>query len=870
MEKYQNEDELGLVNDNENEINEKILLYGENNTCNYQKYYILDKTWFDKYKIFLKTQFNDNLFINIQDIYPVKKVKTIRIKNKKNNYLIPANFVLVNPKVFNYIINYFTKQKDLDIKNLCYETLIFGSCIIIKSNSEPNILNVAILKKEKINDNDTTYENYIKYIFDFNDNDSMETELKIMYSNGFNKYMKFTNFDDNKNYVEFREIQKKDNKCIGYLIYNRQGNNLDNIKLDKNNIGNTEKSITECIPYFISILFCLNQFENFKKSIKDFLSSNTNFELIMKFSNILDNISNNKNIDNKFISQFIPSSNLLCYENIINEIFIKLNKELNKTKNKGYKDNNIQNEEMKARQLFKMQNNNLSIVENLFYLIVQQKISCEKCNLTLFEYKFSKFLMIELEKNENNILIKDKLFEIKKKYEKCKRCDNNKCNEIKIEEVPQILIVVIKSKDNKKISLQNQFKIIENKLLYSLNCFIEKNTHNCYFKKGSSWYKFDIKSNEEIEYNNIYEIDTSVLFYKAMFKEQKFQINNKNNQMINNINCNINNNFQNNIKSNTSNINRNNIMINNNLNMRNINQQVNNYNNINNYQTSNMNQQVNNNMQMNFINQQVNNYNNINKFQTNKMNQLMNNNMQMNFINQQVNNYNNINNFQINNMNKQINNNKNMNNMNNINNQNNFNQMNNINIQNNMNNQNNVNSMNNQVFLNNQNNMINQNSFNNMNVINNPMLLNKQLNINNHINLNNQNNFNNMNNQMKMNNPQLNNNIQNINTEIVLNNLQNNNNMNNTKIIENNIAHNQEKFIFITFTFAKNKKQIYIDVNENDSFENTINLIEEKYNWLRNIKERTYFLKDNKISDYKLSLKQLGIFDNSDIIIKTD
>ena len=70
---------------------------------------------------------------------------------------------------------------------------------------------------------------------------------------------------------------------------------------------------------------------------------------------------------------------------------------------------------------------------------------------------------------------------------KCYKCGNKCKTDIKFEEFPQILIVVIKSKNGEKFFLKNNFKIIENKqFLYSLHCVIEKNTNNFYFLNKSN------------------------------------------------------------------------------------------------------------------------------------------------------------------------------------------------------------------------------------------------------------------------------------------------------------------------------------------------------------------------------------------------
>ena len=75
-------------------------------------------------------------------------------------------------------------------------------------------------------------------------------------------------------------------------------------------------------------------------------------------------------------------------------------------------------------------------------------------------------------------------------------------------------------------------------------------------------------------------------------------------------------------------------------------------------------------------------------------------------------------------------------------------------------------------------------------------------------------------------------------------NMNNNNNMNNMNIMNNmNLANNMnmnnqnqddlpqetEDTIFITFTFKKNKKQIYIDIGRNQTLNEAINILKNKY-----------------------------------------
>ena len=202
---------------------------------------------------------------------------------------------------------------------------------------------------------------------------------------------------------------------------------------------------------------------------------------------------------------------------------------------------------------------------------------------------------------------------------------------------------------------------------------------------------------------------------------------------------------------------------------------------------------------------------------------------------------NNMNMNNANNMNMNFNNNMNMNNVNNMN----------MNFDNNMN-MNNFNNMNmnfgNNMNMNFDNNM-NKNNINNKNMYN----FNKIGVCSNFPNMN-INNFNNMKNNTCINN--------NFNFPFM--------NENNNSDRENN--QEKEELIFVTFTFKKNKKQIYIDVDKNETFRGALIILEDKYDWLKTIPNIRYTFKNKIIraSDYGKKLCQLGIDEYSDIFMLTD
>ena len=128
----------------------------------------------------------------------------------------------------------------------------------------------------------------------------------------------------------------------------------------------------------------------------------------------------------------------------------------------------------------------------------------------------------------------------------------------------------------------------------------------------------------------------------------------------------------------------------------------------------------------------------------------------------------------------------------------------------------------------------------------------------NNMNINNMN-MNNMNN-MNMNNINMNN--------INMNNMNVTNNQNQL----NKIPEESEDTIFITFTFLKNKRQIYLDVDRKIKFSDAVNMLMNKYEWLKTMKNLRYSFNNKNIDKTKFNqtLLEIGIDESSDIHILSD
>ena len=439
--------------------------------------------------------------------------------------------------------------------------------------------------------------------------------------------------------------------------------------------------------------------------------------------------------------------------------------------------------------------------------------------LFLFYIK-TKYLNISNPKNNKLSLTQllNKTAPIKLKNQTCDMCGSKTAETIENQlfyKGPKILTLNIDNQNSNKINID--FEMTLNNFKYFLYLFIligeKKNTYNICYKNNNKWniIKEDNKLSEiSKELLKKYITNSKVLFYKLK------DLNNNNNNPVSIINKDE--------KGTYKQLNENKNPLYSNPEYRLKQNEINNY--------LNKNQNIQNNMMIN---------NNINNVQNQKvLSNMQNNNnnlkpmplvsiSQLNKMNNNLNNVqnNNINQFNVNNMNKNQINNNNFNNMN-------------------------------------QNICFNNNIPNNMIMNNNIMFMNQNMNMMmNNINQNNNNMFQNqcMNNnimQNNMNNQMINNN------NFQMNNINNNMNQNFSQGNQVNKI-NQDKDMTIFFEF-KDKKQLYLDVDEKEIFKDVINRLKEKYENMKTINVKEYKFNE-KIIDINKSIKQLGIINRSKISI---
>ena len=650
-----------------------------------------------------------------------------------------------------------------------------------------------------------------------------------------------------------------------------------------------------------------------------------------QFNEITSSLTTNKNLDLPTFKNIIISKvgqpNIKKIKNFPQAFEAVLTSlDPNAQTNKDYYNQSQQYDEEKGLKKFMEEHDKGNFIQKFFLIPKEDIISCKKCGMKTYQFRYSKYIYIM---NPQTDLIFQKLFtpqiEHQTKGRSCNFCNGQETESIiekKILAYPEKLIVIIEHSQVNIFNLGLNLIVSNGKnLSYSLNQFIEANTNILYQINQTNTYichPFGKNVND-----NVTNKKPIVLFYNLIKMNVPINMISQNNMqipanqanpnviaqnMMNSIPANSQQNGQQNPAPQTQNqqVNaqvqsqQNNAAMMNQQKMtpqmmaqqQNINQSNGGQQN-NNQMNFQQNQQIMNNQ--NFS--QPNNFNcqnmsqqtpgTPNNFQNNFNNNSFPNNMSNNNLN---------NNFntpmpQFNNMsNNNMNNNMNMNGMNNMNNNpmmnnqnmmmnnnfvnNNFgNNMGNNNFGNNMGNNNFGNNMGNNNFGNNMgNNNMNNFNFNiNMNNMNN-----NNMNIMNNMNMGDFNNGNNMNNNgNNMNN--MNNMNNNFNNGINMNNnngvgfnanFNNANNNNNNQISnQNSQCQSSEDTIFVTFTFQRNKKQIYIDVDRNERFGQAVKILEDKYNWLRAIQGRKYYYNNKEITDQSKTLKQLKIDENSDIYI---
>jgi len=574
----------------EKEIKEDILKQGPTE-LKFKRYGLINTDWVEKYKKFYNfddfiknqkinpNQNGENIFI-LKDLIPTFESKSLKDDNGKNrfNVNLPSNFTIVSENFINLIsknINMELKEtplgksigttsmdiegveaptpKDItdvndnnhqlikEVNDLVFEAIIGGRCIIIKDkkNARSFFIKLYIENKDKNgNKNNLLNPDSIHYFINFKEK-SMEEELKFILTEGIGKYF----IKNNLNSFIYHEILSN-NQSIGF-IYNFTCQNYGStqmvmdidfhIKKDKKkNINNNFN------PYLCSILVCLYQIDNlrvFFSKINNNINYKENTRLLYDF---FKNFNSNPIQSLSLIEKQMQfSEKIENFEKIINEIISKLDLELNQNKmDEESQLNQVkQYDEKSQMEIILKKYNNGSIFHQLFNSIKEKIIFCQKCQMSIYSFEFMPFFEIDLNNENKNINLTEKIFGLMKfdKKLKCNMCQietNNSVDE-KISGHSPILIIIIKGNKNQFFNIKENLMLNNNQknLQYNLFCFVDKDfniyTFRYYNNKGA-WYKYDEnyqKYNHEI--NNEKPI---MLFYNLkQFNNNANYINNMNN-----------------------------------------------------------------------------------------------------------------------------------------------------------------------------------------------------------------------------------------------------------------------------------------------------------------------------------------------------
>ncbi len=95
----------------------------------------------------------------------------------------------------------------------------------------------------------------------------------------------------------------------------------------------------------------------------------------------------------------------------------------------------------------------------------------------------------------------------------------------------------------------------------------------------------------------------------------------------------------------------------------------------------------------------------------------------------------------------------------------------------------------------------------------------------------------------------------------------NNNESDNRNNITEQIKESNRGEINISFIFNE-KKELYLTVKISHTFEQVQKILTEKYNWINNFTNLSYYYNDKLIDDYKKTISELGI--NNNVTIKIE
>ena len=487
----------------ENKEIQKALFFGENEIKKnitstdinpiFKKYGLINKDWFYKYKNFLfGTKQKPNY--NIKLLTPTLDNQFLNYNNYSYTFLIPKDFIIVPEKVINIISNHFDAQQKKEINNLIYDLIIGGNCIIIKDKKNNNIIFIYLFN----NQHELHYNKEIDFILAYNNKQELDIYIKDIIKNKFENYLKFNNISLNSG--DIQSIKNSKNQLIVNIIPKNYLNTLattmkrlikEDILPNLNAKTHTQSSNLKLNDNLElkAILLCLYQFKDLIYNELKNISYDSKYKITQLLINFFENFEKINIIDKNLNDEFKNSLKSKDYKIIIKDILDKLDSELTQKKKTKTVEDIKQYTEKEAKEIFDKEHKNPSIIEKLFYIKLQKKTICPSKEIN-FKYYYSECLVINLDNENKNVLLSDKLINTDKKNEMikcyCKIEKSMHSVENRIVDFPKILVVIIEGNKIANFSLKNQYNIYidkENNKLYILRCFIERNTNFVYYKR---------------------------------------------------------------------------------------------------------------------------------------------------------------------------------------------------------------------------------------------------------------------------------------------------------------------------------------------------------------------------------------------------
>ena len=554
-------------NKNKNKINEINQKY-ENEIISYYTFklkeneneekYAINKDWINRWKTIVKYEKHQKVLKksqlnNVQSIIFDLPEKINNLESINNKKILVDISSFLNDGDNTNIENIILKENSYEIinKELWESFKKYGYDIEINSgiinNSESNFLvNLVFLRNEK-NESHIKKENSSIYLKD--EKDLIKKIVKYLNLNNNEECQKICTFYNNTKFNEknFLCNESKDSFNKKYVISLVNQKNDKIILVGLNNLGAT------CFMNAVLQIFNnINIFSDFLCNID--LDNKCQISKALKnvFLNLRDPHKKSyeprefKNIIGKLQPKFLknePGDSRQLIQFLLNNI----HKELNENKNKNIQDDDEEDTELtwekkleNERRIFNQENK--SIIIDLFYGIQSTETFCYKCQNTSYEFEYFNILTLPiLQKYAKKININNMLEDYSRKIQLegnnknyCEFCDGefNAYSRNIFYELPKILIIHpgrtnkgtkfnIKIEFKEEITISLSEKLEKQKIQFNLIGIIYHfggcghNGHNIsYCKIGDVWYSFNDSKISKIDINEINGEGILLLIYQ--------------------------------------------------------------------------------------------------------------------------------------------------------------------------------------------------------------------------------------------------------------------------------------------------------------------------------------------------------------------